>query len=375
MKKITVMLALAFAMASLTAQNVNLKTSVDSVNYAFGMNTAANLKKVMDQDANMNLFLAGLNAVLNGTATQMPTEEANRRYNDYNTKVAQPRISARWKDDNSKFLEENKKRPGVVTTASGLQYEVMKKGSGSVSPKATDKVEVHYHGTLIDGQIFDSSVNRGKTSSFGLNQVIPGWTEGLQLMKEGDKFKFYIPYNLAYGEQARGATIKGFSTLIFEVELFKVMVPEAAAAPAGAQSSNDKPAVAGADKAAGQAFLANNKKRPGVTTTASGLQYEVLKKGTGKVSPKATDRVEVHYHGTLIDGKVFDSSVQRGETIAFGLNQVIPGWTEGVQLMKEGDKFKFYIPNELAYGERSPGAGIPAGAALIFEVELFKINP
>lgn len=123
----------------------------------------------------------------------------------------------------------------------------------------------------------------------------------------------------------------------------------------------------------GKAYLENNKKKAGVTTTASGLQYEVMTKGTGTVSPLATDKVTVHYHGTLTDGTVFDSSVQRGETIEFPLNGVIPGWTEGVQYMHVGDKFKFTIPYNLAYGDRGTG-GIPAYATLVFEVELFKIN-
>lgn len=214
--------AMAVGVFAQKEKPVALKTAVDSVNYAFGMTMANNLKKVMDADINFDMFLAGLKAMLNGSATQITSEEANRLFGDYNTRIAQPRLAARWKEDNQKFLEENKKRPGVITTASGLQYEIMHKGTGTVSPTATDRVEVHYHGTMIDGQVFDSSVQRGKTITFGLNQVIPGWTEGLQLMKEGDKFKFYIPYNLAYGEQARGNIIKGYSTLIFEVELFKV---------------------------------------------------------------------------------------------------------------------------------------------------------
>ncbi|MEY3195374.1 MAG: hypothetical protein RIQ78_1471 [Bacteroidota bacterium] len=227
MKKTLLLLVLAGASTSLFAQKdkptaVELKSSLDSVNYAYGMNIASNLKRVMDSDLNVKLFLAGLNDVINGTAAKLSNDQANARFNEYNTKVAQPRISGRWKDENTKFLEENKKRPGVITTASGLQYEVMKKGAGTVSPKASDKVEVHYHGTMIDGQIFDSSVQRNKTATFGLSQVISGWTEGLQYMAEGDKFKFFIPYNLAYGEQARSAVIKGFSTLIFEVELFKI---------------------------------------------------------------------------------------------------------------------------------------------------------
>ncbi len=109
-------------------------------------------------------------------------------------------------------------------------------------------------------------------------------------------------------------------------------------------------------------------------TTASGLKYQVLKQGTGTVSPKATDTVKVHYHGTLLNGTVFDSSIQRGQPISFPLNQVIPGWTEGLQLMKVGDKFKFEIPANLAYGEQSPAPTIPANSTLVFEVELLGIE-
>ncbi|MCQ2300552.1 MAG: FKBP-type peptidyl-prolyl cis-trans isomerase [Bacteroidales bacterium] len=122
----------------------------------------------------------------------------------------------------------------------------------------------------------------------------------------------------------------------------------------------------------GEAFLAQNGKKAGVTTTPSGLQYEVITEGTGR-QPKATDTVRCHYHGTLIDGTVFDSSVDRGEPCSFGLNQVIAGWTEGVQLMKEGAKYRFFIPFNLAYGERGAGASIPPYSALIFEVELLAI--
>ena len=120
------------------------------------------------------------------------------------------------------FLEENKSKEGVETTASGLQYIVMKAGSGA-KPEATTKVKVHYHGTTIDGEVFDSSVDRGTPAEFGLNQVIPGWTEGLQLMSPGAKYKFFIPQNLAYGVRQQGAKIKPFSALIFEVELLEVL--------------------------------------------------------------------------------------------------------------------------------------------------------
>jgi FKBP-type peptidyl-prolyl cis-trans isomerase FklB len=232
MKKLLLPLALAFVTTGLFAQKdkmkndakpakLELKNALDSANYAYGMVIAGNVKRQMGTELNLQIFLAALNATLQGDSTKMSADAANTTFSTYN-KAAQTRAAARWKDDNAKFLEENKKRKEVTTTASGLQYEVMKRGTGTLSPKETDRVDVHYHGTTIDGTVFDSSVERGKTSQFGLNQVIKGWTEGLQYMKEGDKFKFYIPYNLAYGEQQRGPKIKGFSTLIFEVELFKV---------------------------------------------------------------------------------------------------------------------------------------------------------
>jgi FKBP-type peptidyl-prolyl cis-trans isomerase len=128
------------------------------------------------------------------------------------------------------------------------------------------------------------------------------------------------------------------------------------------------------NKAAGAAYLATNAKKAGIVTTASGLQYEVLTKGTGTKNPAATNNVTVHYKGTTIDGKEFDSSYGRGEPTSFGLNQVIPGWTEGVQLMTEGAKYRFYIPSELAYGANGAGGAIGPNEALIFDVELIKIN-
>ncbi len=131
--------------------------------------------------------------------------------------------------------------------------------------------------------------------------------------------------------------------------------------------------IAGEAKAAGEAFLAENAKREGVKVTESGLQYEVLEATIGQ-KPKATDKVRVHYEGTLIDGTVFDSSYKRGESITFGLNQVIKGWTEGLQLMSIGSKYKLYLPYQLAYGERGAGANIPPYAVLIFTVELLGIE-
>jgi peptidylprolyl isomerase len=136
-------------------------------------------------------------------------------------------------------------------------------------------------------------------------------------------------------------------------------------------ANNQKNSVVNQEQ--GSVFLAENAKKDGVTTTASGLQYQVLQAGNGDRHPTATSTVRVHYHGTLINGTVFDSSVERGETISFPLNRVISGWTEGVQLMKVGDKFRFFIPSGLGYGNRSTGK-IPAGSVLIFDVELFEIQ-
>ena len=136
--------------------------------------------------------------------------------------------------------------------------------------------------------------------------------------------------------------------------------------------SNLQEQIAEENKRAGEKFLAENAKRPGVVTLPSGLQYEVLAEGKGR-KPKATDRVQCHYHGTLIDGQVFDSSIQRGTPAVFGVNQVIPGWVEALQLMPEGSRWKLYIPSGLAYGEQGAGGSIPANATLVFEVELIKI--
>lgn len=222
MKKVLLMALLVGATTGIFAQQkVELKNNLDSVSYAYGVTLAKNALKTMGTEFNKEAFLAAVMAVANNQPTLIQEPDAAAKTDIYNRK-AQARLAEAWKAENQAFLDKNKLRKEVTTTPSGLQYEVLKRGTGTVSPKATDKVEVHYHGTLIDGKIFDSSVQRNQTASFGLNQVIKGWTEGLQYMKEGDKFRFYIPYNLAYGEQARGPIIKGYSTLIFDVELFKV---------------------------------------------------------------------------------------------------------------------------------------------------------
>lgn len=257
------------------------------------------------------------------------------------------------------FLAENAKRDGVVTTESGLQYEIVSKGpEDGASPEASDLVDVHYVGTLTNGEEFDSSRARGQPARFPLNRVIPGWTEAVQLMSEGDRFKIFLPPELAYGETGTpNGPIGPNEALVFDVELIKVASPKRNLAKA-------------------KEFLAENKAKDGIQTTESGLQYEVLTEGgTDGVAPEATNVVRVHYEGRLIDGTVFDSSLQRGTPAEFPLNRVIAGWTEGLQLMSEGDKYRFYIPPELGYGETgAPGGSIGPNEALVFEVELLEVK-
>lgn len=235
----------------------------------------------------------------------------------------------------------------AAKTASGLASKVLQAGKGENHPAATDTVTVHYSGWTTDGKLFDSSVQRGTPTSFPLNGVIKGWTEGLQLMVEGEKRRFWIPGALAYGENPGGGRPGGL--LVFDVEL--ISIKQAPKPPATPED------VAAAPESAEK--------------TASGIASRVLTKGTGTVHPKATDQVKVHYSGWTTDGKLFDSSITRDEPIVFPLNQVIPGWTEGVQLMVEGEKRRLWIPGKLAYGDTAP-PGAPSGT-LVFDVELLQI--
>jgi len=240
----------------------------------------------------------------------------------------------------------NKAQEGeIMTTESGLQYEIIKMGTGD-KPNATDKVEVHYHGTLIDGTVFDSSVERGETIKLGLNQVIKGWTEGLQLMPTGSKFKFTIPPELGYGNRSMGK-IPANSTLIFEVELFSIE----------------------------KAFVDTDFSLPGKeVNTESGLKMIIHKEGSGSL-PKQDQTVVVHYTGMLSTGNKFDSSHDRGQPFRFqlGKGRVIRGWDEAIALMKKGEKRTLIIPPELGYGAGGAGGVIPPNATLVFEVELVDI--
>lgn len=360
----------------------------------------------------------------------------------------------------------------AAKTESGLSSVVLKPGTGTEHPRSFDTVNVHYTGWTTDGKMFDSSVKRGEPISFPLNGVIAGWTEGVQLMVVGEKRRFWIPANLAYGENPGGGRPGGM--LVFDIELLNIEKGEAPpeapatvnAAPADAQKTEsgvayklEKPgegeSPSGADMVSMHFKAWNNagdfldgskgdpikfpldKVFPGFQTAAgvlkkggkglfwipgdqagpfqrglkdgdsivfeleltdfkkappapevpsdvsavpddaqkteSGLAFKVLQQGTGTTTPKPTDTVEVHYSGWETDGKMFDSSVVRGEPTSFPLNQVIPGWTEGVGLMVEGEKRRFWIPEGLAYGPKQEGSGRPGGM-LVFDVELLNIK-
>jgi len=223
-------------------------------------------------------------------------------------------------------------------TASGLASKVITPASGGETPQATDLVTVHYTGWTTQGRMFDSSHVRGKPNTFSLDRVLAGWRECVALMKVGETRRCWIPQELAYkGQPGRPAGM-----LVFEIELIDIVgaPPDVKAPPSDAKR------------------------------TASGLAYKVLTPGTGVRKPSPRSEVTVHYTGWTTDGKRFDSSVARGTPSTFGLDQVIKGWTEGVGMMVEGEKTRFWIPQDLAYkGE----AGSPRGM-LVFDIELLRIE-
>jgi len=225
---------------------------------------------------------------------------------------------------------------------SGLASKVLQAGSGTARPTADDFVTVQYTGWTTDGKMFDSSYARGAASTFPVSRVIKGWGEGVQLMVVGEKRRMWIPQELAYAGQAG----RPQGMLVFDVELVDIVPspeknppPDVAAPPADAQK------------------------------TASGLAYKVLRPGKpGGARPTKQSRVTVHYSGWTTDGKLFDSSVMRGQTASFGLTDVIEGWTEGLQLMVPGERTRFWIPERLAYKGQGNG---PRGM-LVFDVELIS---
>lgn len=214
--------AAGFAQNKSVNQPKAVSKTIDSLSYMLGVDVATSMKQ-LPVKVDVASFYEAFSGIMNETVS-ISKEQSNAFLQSYFLKL-QSKAADENKKAGEKFLAENKNRPGVVTLPSGLQYKVEREGTG-ISPTATDKVEVNYRGTLIDGSVFDSSYDRGESITFGVSKVIKGWTEGLQLMKEGGKTMFFIPSDLAYGDQDRGGVIKGGSTLIFEVELIKVVKEE-----------------------------------------------------------------------------------------------------------------------------------------------------
>ena len=194
---------------------------MNKISYALGLGIGQQLKSMHIENFSVEDFTRSIMDVMGDQPTAMTAREAQQMLNEYFENKAKEDAQQAIAEG-AAFLKDNGEREGVVTTKSGLQYEVLTEGTGK-SPKATDKVRCHYEGRLIDGSVFDSSYLRGEPADFGLNQVIPGWTEGVQLMKEGAKYRFFIPYVLGYGERGAGSSIPPYSTLVFDVELIKVL--------------------------------------------------------------------------------------------------------------------------------------------------------
>ena len=258
--------------------------------------------------------------------------------------VEYPAVNAEAEIDTSAVVDWS-----LQKTSSGLEYQIIQPGYGR-QPKNGDIVTVHYVGTLQDGSIFDSSRERGEPISFtlGKGQVIKGWDEGIALLKEGTQARFIIPPNLAYGDKQVG-NIPPNSYLVFDVELISVK-----------EKVTPKPFdVSGLEK----------------HTTPTGLEYYLVNAGNGTMA-EAGKNVSVHYTGYLEDGKMFDSSVERGQPFNFelGKGRVIKGWDEGIALLRMGDKARFIIPPHLGYGVSGYPPIIPANATLIFDVELLDVK-
>jgi len=202
------------------------QTDKEKISYVLGVDIG-NYLKSLDTEIDVDIFTQGVETMLQGKEPLVSKEKMAEIKQEFSQKIMEAQkekskmLGEKNKAEGEKFLAENAKKEGVKTTASGLQYEVLQEGKGA-TPKATDRVTVQYKGTLLDGTEFDSSYKRGQPATFPLNGVIPGWTEGVQLMKEGSKYRFFIPSNLAYGERGAGPAIGPNATLIFEVELLSV---------------------------------------------------------------------------------------------------------------------------------------------------------
>ena len=250
-----------------------------------------------------------------------------------------------------------------TTTESGLKYRIRRKSDGK-QPTAKSLVTVHYRGWLDDGEIFETTYGTGGTpSQFGVGKVVPGWSEGLQLIGEGGMIELEIPSDLGYGHRSQPPAIPSNSTLHFIMELIKV---GADVQPPDPQKQE------GPDRPGSEASPSDDMVPAGFTATASGLKYKVTKESKGR-KPNVANTVKVHYRGTLTNGTVFDDSYKRGKPAEFPLSGVIVGWTEGLQLVGEGGSIELLIPGKLGYPDGQPPT-IPPNATLHFTIDLLEVK-
>ncbi len=286
-----------------------------------------------------------------------------------------------------KLIQEYLKKKGIkaMKTASGLYYKIDREGTGA-TVKAGEQATVNYSGRTLNDSTFDSNVDPAfqHVQPFSFNvaghQVIPGWDEGVQLLKKGTKATFFIPSTLAYGERSPSPKIPANSVLVFDIEVTDVKTQEQIMAEQ-AKMQKEREANTGQQKATDDKLIQDYLKKNNIkaTKTASGLYYKIDKPGTGE-NAKAGQKVTVNYTGMTLNGEKFDSNVDPAfshvSPFTFNLagHQVIAGWDEGVQLMKKGSKGTLYIPSGLAYGERSPSPKIPANSVLVFDIEVTNVE-
>jgi FKBP-type peptidyl-prolyl cis-trans isomerase len=337
-----------------------LTTQKEKISYALGVSAAKDLRK-MELDIDLEMLIKAFRDVYSDGKLLLDDTEIKAAMTAYQVEAQKKQaevvktLTEKNKKEGEAFLADNKTKEGVILLPSGLQYKILKQGSGA-KPKESDTVEIDYRGTLINGTEFDSSYKQKQSVNLQISAIFPGLKEALILMPVGSKWQLFIPSGLAYGERGSGRDIEPNATLIFEVELLAIK------------------ATAEQNKKIEETFLTENKTKEGVIALPSGLQYKILKQGAGE-KPQDADTVEVNYRGTLIDGTEFDSSYKRGQSSSFPVNGIISGWREALKLMPVGSKWQLFIPSNLAYGEKGTGRDIGPNAMLIFEVELIAIKP
>ena len=270
--------------------------------------------------------------------------------------------------DGAQFLQKNAKREEVTVLPSGLQYEVLVEGQGRLLSSAP-QAKIEYRGLFRNGNEFVETYSDGEPNLVNIAATLPGWQEALPLMKEGAKWLLHLPPNLAYAEIGLYPSVPPYTMVSYEMELVEVIGYSTPTPP-------ETPDLPQRDRFADEenrAYLDAHAREEGVVVLPSGLQYRILRPGTG-LTPRLTDRVRTHYVGTLINGGEFASSYRNNRPVNFDVSKIVPGWAEALQLMKVGARWELVIPPDLAYGAAGSPPNVPPNAVLKFDVELLAIR-